>query len=87
VRDKGRALKWIQFTTVGIDIALKAGAARRVWVTNSGDVSQRVLVGHAMALMLGVMRGFRGSSRSAPNMIMHASSCRSIWSHLMARAW
>ena len=29
VRDKGRALKWIQFTTVGIDIALESGAARR----------------------------------------------------------
>jgi phosphoglycerate dehydrogenase-like enzyme len=28
-------------------------------VTNSGDVSQRVLAGHAIALMLGVMRGFR----------------------------
>jgi phosphoglycerate dehydrogenase-like enzyme len=59
VRDKGRALKWIQFTTVGIDIALKAGLPDGVWVTNSGDVSQRVLAGHAIALMLGVMRGFR----------------------------
>ena len=59
VRDRGRALKWIQFTTVGIDIALKAGLPDGVWVTNSGDVSQRVLAGHAMALMLGVMRGFR----------------------------
>src|ERR687895_2377022 len=59
VRDKGRALKWIQFTTVGIDIALKAGLPNGVWVTNSGDVSQRVLAGHAIALMLGVMRGFR----------------------------
>jgi phosphoglycerate dehydrogenase-like enzyme len=59
VRDKGRALKWIQFTTVGIDIALKAGLPEGVWVTNSGDVSQRVLAGHAIALMLGVMRGFR----------------------------
>jgi D-2-hydroxyacid dehydrogenase (NADP+) len=29
-----------------------------VWVTNAGDVSQRVLASHAMALMLGVMRGF-----------------------------
>ena len=35
VRDKGRALKWIQFTTVGIDIALKAGLPDGVWVTNS----------------------------------------------------
>ena len=59
VRDQGRALKWIQFTTVGIDIALKAGLPDGVWVTNSGDVSQRVLAGHAIALMLGVMRGFR----------------------------
>lgn len=59
VRDKARALKWIQFTTVGIDIALKAGLPDGVWVTNSGDVSQRVLAGHAIALMLGVMRGFR----------------------------
>jgi phosphoglycerate dehydrogenase-like enzyme len=58
VREKGRALKWIQFTTVGIDIALKAGLPDGVWVTNSGDVSQRVLAGHAIALMLGVMRGF-----------------------------
>ena len=59
VRDKGRALKWIQFTTVGIEIGLRAGLPDGVWVTNSGDVSQRVLASHAMALMLGVMRGFR----------------------------
>ncbi len=59
VRDRGRALKWIQFTTVGIDVALRMGLPDGVWVTNSGDVSQRVLAGHAIALMLGVMRGFR----------------------------
>jgi phosphoglycerate dehydrogenase-like enzyme len=58
VRDKGRALKWIQFTTVGIDVALRAGLPDGVWVTNSGGVSQSVLAGHAIALMLGVMRGF-----------------------------
>ena len=59
VRDKGRALKWIQFTTVGSDVALRVGLPDGVWVTNSGDVSQRVLAGHAIALMLGGMRGFR----------------------------
>ena len=59
VRHKGRTLKWIQFTTVGIDVALRMGLPDGVWVTNSGDVSQRVLAGHAIALMLGVMRGFR----------------------------
>ena len=59
VRDQGRALKWLQFTTVGIEIGLRAGLPDGVWVTNSGDVSQRALATHAMALMLGVMRGFR----------------------------
>lgn len=59
VREKGRALNWIQFTTVGIEIAVKAGLPDGVWVTNSGDVNQRVLAAHAIALMLGVMRGFR----------------------------
>ncbi len=58
VRDKGRALKWIQFTTVGIEVGLRAGLPEGVWVTNGGNVSQRVLASHAMALMLGVMRGF-----------------------------
>jgi len=36
VRDKGRALKWIQFTTVGIDVALRVGLPDGVWITNSG---------------------------------------------------
>src|SRR6476620_10724920 len=38
VRDNGRALKWIQFTTVGIEIGLRAGLPDSVWVTNGGDV-------------------------------------------------
>lgn len=59
VREHGRALKWIQFTTVGIEIGLRSGLPEGVWVTNSGDVTQRALATHAMALMLGVMRGFR----------------------------
>jgi phosphoglycerate dehydrogenase-like enzyme len=53
VRDKGQALKWIQFTTVGIDIALKARLPNSVWVTNSGDVNQRVLAGHVNCLDAG----------------------------------
>src|SRR5215510_10527625 len=59
VRDQGRALKWLPISTVGIDVALRTGLPDGVWITNSGDVSQRVLAGHAIALMLGVMRGFR----------------------------
>src|SRR6476620_3931144 len=37
VRERGRALKWIQFTTVGIEIGLRAGLPDGVWVSNSGD--------------------------------------------------
>ena len=57
VAEKGRALKWMQFTTVGIDIADETGLPDNVWITNTGDVSQKILAGHAMALMLAVMRG------------------------------
>lgn len=81
VRDKGRALKWIQFTTVGIDIALKAGLPDGVWVTNSGDVSQRVLAGHAIALMLGVMRGFR---RFEPLRAKHDYARQNLPRYMMA---
>jgi phosphoglycerate dehydrogenase-like enzyme len=66
VRERGRALKWIQFTTVGIEIGLRAGLPDGVWVTNGGDVSQRVLASHAMALMLGVMRNFTRFERLRP---------------------
>ncbi len=59
VRDKGRAFKWIQFTTVRVEIGLKAGLPEGVWVTNCGDQPAGVLASHAMALMLGVMQGFR----------------------------
>jgi len=44
---------------IWLDDLEKAGLPEGVWVTNSGDASQRVLAGHAIALMLGVMRGFR----------------------------
>jgi phosphoglycerate dehydrogenase-like enzyme len=57
VAEKGGALKWMQFTTVGIDIADESGLPDTVWITNTGDVSQKILAGHAMALMLAVMRG------------------------------
>ena len=43
-----------------------AGCRDGVWVTNSGDVSQRVLASHAMALMLGVMRNFRRFEQLRP---------------------
>lgn len=54
---RGRDLRWIQFTTVGTDHAEAAGLPGHVVVTNIGDVRQRILAGHAIGLMLTVMRG------------------------------
>lgn len=55
----GQGLRWIQFTTVGTDHAEAAGIPGHVFVTNIGDVRQRILAGHAVGLMLCVMRGIR----------------------------
>jgi len=82
VRDKGRSLKWIQLTNVGIDVALKVGLPEGIWITNSGDISQRVLAGHAIALMLGVMRNLhrfdtmRAQRRWARQDIRHGGGLR-----------
>ncbi len=81
LREDGQALKWIQFTTVGIDIALEAGLPDGVWITNTGDVAQRVLAGHAMALMLGVMRGLH---RFEPLRAKHDWGRRVLQSHLIS---
>ena len=50
-------LKWIQFTTVGIDTAAASGLPPGVMITNMRGVRSEVIASHAMALMLGVMRG------------------------------
>jgi len=54
----GGALCWIQFTTVGTDHAQAAGLPSQVRITNVGDVRQRILAGHAIGLMLAVLRGY-----------------------------
>lgn len=59
IRRHGQALKWIQFTTVGTDHAEAAGLPENVQITNIGDIRQKILAGHAMALMLALMRGVR----------------------------
>lgn len=57
IATSGKDLRWIQFTTVGTDHAEAAGLPNHVYVTNIGDVRQRILAGHAIALMLAAMRG------------------------------
>ena len=59
VEERVGSLQWIQFTTVGIDIADESGLPDTVWITNTGDVSQKNLAAHAMTLMLAAMRGLR----------------------------
>jgi phosphoglycerate dehydrogenase-like enzyme len=54
----GGALKWIQFTTTGIDSVTAFGLPQGVLITNVRGVASVVLGAHAIALMLAVMRGF-----------------------------
>ena len=52
-------LKWIQFATVGIDGARQSGLPEGVLLSNVRGLRTGILAGHAIALMLGAMRGFR----------------------------
>jgi phosphoglycerate dehydrogenase-like enzyme len=52
-------LKWIQFATVGIDGARQSGLPDGVLLSNVRGLRTGILAGHAIALMLGAMRGFR----------------------------
>lgn len=52
-------LKWIQFATVGIDGARQSGLPEGVLMSNVRGLRTGILAGHAIALMLGAMRGFR----------------------------
>ncbi len=58
VRENGTSLRWLQFTTSGIDTALKAGVPEGIPVTNGGGMHAHCVAAHAMALMLAVMRRF-----------------------------
>jgi phosphoglycerate dehydrogenase-like enzyme len=58
VREHGKKLKWIQFSSVGIDTALANGLPSGVPVTNVRGVRTGIIAGHAITLMMGLMRGF-----------------------------
>lgn len=69
--ERGAKLRWIQFTTIGLDRPKKIGLPVGVTITNAGGVRAHVVATHAISLMLGVMRGyqpfqrFRGRTRWA----------------------
>lgn len=57
VREQGAKLKWIQFTSVGLDTAIASGLPEGVAITNVRGLRTGVIAGHAITLMLGWMRG------------------------------
>jgi phosphoglycerate dehydrogenase-like enzyme len=56
IRDNARQLKWIQFSTSGIDGAAAQGLPSGVVVTNASGLRAFAVAEHAMALMLGLVR-------------------------------
>jgi D-2-hydroxyacid dehydrogenase (NADP+) len=64
VKTRGRRLKWIQFTTAGIDWAIKAGLPDNVIITNASGFNAGTVSEHALALMLAVARNLPASTRA-----------------------
>lgn len=68
--DVGRALgdpdtrvKWVQFTTIGIDLPIANGLPPRLPATNAEGIRSHIVATHAIALMLGAMRGLQHFQR------------------------
>lgn len=64
VKAHGRRLKWIQFTTAGIDWAIKAGLPEKVIITNASGFNAGTVSEHALALMLSIARNLPASARA-----------------------
>jgi phosphoglycerate dehydrogenase-like enzyme len=64
IRDHGSALKWIQFSTSGIDNALKNGMPSNVVVTNIAGLRAFAVAEHALMLMLGLVRRVRATEQA-----------------------
>ena len=57
--EKGKSLKWIQFSTAGIERAIKFGLPRGVPVCCAAGIKGRTVAEHTMALLLALYRQFR----------------------------
>ena len=62
----GTALRWVQFTTSGIDNALKGGLPKGIPVTNGGGMHAHSVAAHAMTLLLAVMRRLNDCMAARP---------------------
>jgi D-2-hydroxyacid dehydrogenase (NADP+) len=67
VREHGRALRWIQFNTSGIDNAVANGLPPGVIVTNAAGLRAFAVAEHAFALMLGLVRQIGASEKGREN--------------------
>lgn len=57
--EKGNSLKWIQFSTAGIERAIKFGLPKGVPVCCAAGIKGRTVAEHTMALLLALYRQFR----------------------------
>jgi phosphoglycerate dehydrogenase-like enzyme len=64
IRDHGTALKWIQFSTSGIDNAMKNGLPSNVVVTNIAGLRAFAVAEHAFMLMLALVRRVRATEKA-----------------------
>lgn len=64
IREAGTSLRWIQFTTSGIDNAVTAGMPSGVVVTNMAGMRAFAVAEHALFLMLGLIRRVRATEQA-----------------------
>jgi phosphoglycerate dehydrogenase-like enzyme len=63
IRDYGTSLRWIQFTTSGLDKAMALGLPSGVVVTNAAGLRAFSVAEHAFFLMLALMRQSRAAEQ------------------------
>lgn len=66
IREKGTALRWIQFSTSGIDTARNNGLPSGVAVTNVAGLRAFAVAEHALMLMLALVRQVRLTEGARP---------------------
>ena len=66
IREHGQRLKWIQFTTSGVDKAVASGLPDSVPVTNAAGFHANRVAEHAMSLLLAVARRHREAGAARP---------------------
>jgi phosphoglycerate dehydrogenase-like enzyme len=59
LKEKGSSLKWIQFSTAGIERAIKFGLPKGVPVCCAAGIKGRTVAEHTIALLLALYRQFR----------------------------